>query len=483
MIHIKVIINILSALVLFLAISLVPPAAISWYFNESDLNAFLITIIMCLVIGITFYLLSRKKDNQELRAKDGFLIVTFGWTLFAFLGALPFFLSGYIPSYSDAFFETMSGFTTTGATILKDIEALPHGLLFWRSLTHWLGGMGIILLSLAILPLLGVGGMQLFKAEVPGPSPDKLSPRIKHTAELLWGVYVLLTVAEIIMLRFGGMDWFDATCHSFGTLATGGFSTKNASIAHYNSAYVDYVITFFMLLAGINFSLHYRAMKGKFLIYFFDKESLFYFSIIIVATVLVAFSIWHQNTQDVELSFRQAVFQVVSILTTTGFGTADYEQWSSSSRMILFILMFFGGCAGSTGGGLKIIRSLILIKFSLNEVKRLIHPQAVLPVRVGKVVVSKEIISNVAGFYLFYLSIFVAGVLFMNMLGLDFETSLGGVAATIGNIGPALGDLGPTDNYSFIPDIGKWFLSFLMLVGRLEIYTVLIIFTPMFWKK
>ncbi len=482
MIHIKVILNTLSALIIFLAISLIPPAIISWYYGGGDFNAFVYTIIASVSVGIILFFTTRN-HKQELRAKDGFIIVTFGWVLFSLLGALPFFLSGFIPSYTDAFFETMSGFSTTGATILTDIEALPHGLLFWRSLTHWLGGMGIILLSLAILPLLGVGGMQLFKAEVPGPSPDKLTPRIKHTAELLWGVYVLLTVAEIILLMMGGMGWFDSVCHSFGTLATGGFSTKNASIGHYNSAYVDYIITIFMILAGLNFSLHYRALRGKPRIYFKDPETLFFFGIIGAATLFVTFSIWHQTSQDIALSFRQGFFQVVSIITTTGYGTADYETWSSSSRMVIFILMFFCGCAGSTGGGLKIISSLILIKFSLNEIKRLIHPQAVLPVRVGKVVVSRDIIANVAGFYLFYVSIFVFGVLFMNILGLDFETSLGGVAASLGNIGPGLGDLGPTDNYGFLPDLGKWFLSFLMLVGRLEIYTVLIIFTPMFWKK
>ncbi len=482
MIQFKSILFVLSALLIFLAASLIPPAVISWFHEASDLPAFLYTIAGGLATGLIIFFLTRR-DKRELRAKDGFIIVSLGWMMFSAVGALPFFLSGFIPSYTDAFFETISGFSTTGATILMDIEGLPHGLLFWRSLTHWLGGMGIILLSLAILPLLGVGGMQLFKAEVPGPTPDKLTPRIKHTAELLWGVYLLLTVVEIALLMLGGMNWFDATCHTFGTMATGGFATKNASIGHYNSAYIEYVITIFMIIAGMNFSLHYRALRGKPLIFFKDRETLFYLSIIGLATAFISFSLWTNNGEGGEQGFRHAFFQVASIITTTGYGTADYEQWSSSSRTILFILMFLGGCAGSTGGGLKIIRSLILVKFSLNEIKKLIHPQAVLPVRVGGQVVSRDIIANVAGFFLFYISIFVFGVLFMNMLGLDFETSLGGVAATLGNIGPALGDLGPTDNYAFIPDIGKWFLSFLMLVGRLEIYTVLIIFTPMFWKK
>ena len=482
MIQFKSILFVLSALMLFLGAALIPAAAVSFFYEQTDLNAFIVTILSAIVSGITGYILTRR-NKRELRAKDGFIIVTLGWILFSATGALPFYLSGFIPSYTDAFFETISGFSTTGATILINIEGLPHGLLFWRSLTHWLGGMGIILLSLAILPLLGVGGMQLFKAEVPGPTPDKLTPRVKHTAELLWGVYLLLTLVEIILLMTGGMNWFDATCHTFGTMATGGFATKNASIGHYDSAYIDYIIIVFMILAGMNFSLHYRALRGKPLLYFKDRETLFFLSIIGAATLFIALSLWTVNGEAIEPGFRHALFQVVSIITTTGYGTVDYEQWSVSSRTILFILMFLGGCAGSTGGGLKIIRSLILTKFSLNEIKKLIHPQAVLPVRIGHQVVSRDIIANVAGFFLFYISIFVFGVLFMNMLGLDFETSLGGVAATLGNIGPALGDLGPTDNYAFIPDMGKWFLSFLMLVGRLEIYTVLIIFTPFLWKK
>jgi len=480
--QLKSVLNVLSALMIVLAISLLPPTIISYFYEKTDLNAFLTTIFISTSGGLILYFATRAY-RRELRAKDGFVIVTLGWILFSALGALPFFLSGFIPSYTDAFFETMSGFTTTGATILSNIEGLPHGLLFWRSLTHWLGGMGIILLSLAILPLLGVGGMQLFKAEVPGPTPDKLTPRIKHTAELLWGVYLLLTVLEILLLMGGGMGWFDSVCHTFGTMATGGFSTKNTSIAYFHSGYIDYVITLFMILAGMNFSLHYRALRGKPLIYFKDRETLFYFSIIAATTIFIAISIYQQTHEGVELSFRHAVFQVASIITTTGYGTADYEQWSTTSRMLLFILMFLGGCAGSTGGGLKIIRTLILIKFSMNEIKKLVHPQAVLPVRIGNKVVSPDIISNVAGFYLFYISIFVTGVLFLNVVGLNFETSLGGVAATLGNIGPGLGELGPTDNYGFLPVAAKWFLSFLMLVGRLEIYTVLILFTPVFWKK
>ena len=481
MINYKAVLNILFALLIFLCASLIIPALIAFFYDEGDFFSFLITIIGTLLIGIPGYFLTR--HNTELHLKEGFLIVSSGWILFALIGALPFKISGFIPSYTDAFFETMSGFTTTGASILNNIEALPHGLLFWRSFTHWLGGMGIILLSLAILPLLGIGGMQLFKAEVPGPTPDKLTPRIKHTAELLWGVYVFVSLVEAVLLKVAGMDWFDAFCHTFGTMATGGFSTKNASIGYYNSALIDYIIVTFMIIAGMNFTLHYRALRGKPLVYFKDREAIFFLIVILVAIIFICIDVFPGTYDNFFESVQKSVFQVVSIITTTGYGTADYEQWRFSSHVILFILMFMGGCAGSTGGGMKIIRSLILIKFGLNEIKRLIHPHAVLPVRVGNMPISREIVTNIAGFFLLYITLFVIGILVMSGLGLDFETSFGSVAATINNIGPGLGDVGPMDNYSKIPVFGKWFLSFLMLAGRLEVFTVLILFTPSFWRK
>jgi len=457
------------------------PAAVAWFYGENDFIAFIYTIVITFILGSIGFVLTRKSD--EIRARDGFLVVTFGWILFALLGALPFLFSGYIPSYTDAFFETMSGFTTTGASILTNIESLPHGLLFWRSFTHWLGGMGIILLSLAILPLLGVGGMQLFKAEVPGPTPDKLTPRIKHTAEVLWGVYVLISVVEAVLLKFAGMNWFDAVCHTFGTMATGGFSTKNASIGHYNSALIDSIIIIFMIIAGTNFALHYRVLRGNFKSYWHDKEAKFFIGIIVGATLLIGINVFQQSDSGLFKSVQDSLFQVVSIITTTGYGTADYEQWSTFSQIMLFLLMFVGGCAGSTGGGIKIIRSMILIKFGFNELKRLIHPQAVLPVRIGKMAIPREIVTNITGFFLFYMALFISGILVMSALGLDFVSAAGSVAATISNIGPGLGSVGPTDNYAQIPVAGKWVLSFLMLVGRLELYTVLILFSPAFWRK
>ncbi|MCA9740757.1 TrkH family potassium uptake protein [candidate division KSB1 bacterium] len=480
MIHSKAIINVLSALLIFLAISLLLPAAVAYFYGGPDFSAFIITVVLTLAIGFAGYLPTRVQ--VELRAKDGFVIVTGGWLLFALLGALPFYFSGFIPSYTDAFFETMSGFTTTGASILTDIEALPHGLLFWRSFTHWLGGMGIILLSLAILPLLGVGGMQLFKAEVPGPTPDKLSPRIRETAKLLWGVYLLLTVVETALLMLAGMSLFDALCHTFGTVATGGFSTKNTSVGYYDSAAIDYIITIFMLIAGGNFALHYRALRGKFL-YWKDTEFKFYLSVIVFAIAIISIDVWHRLDRDFASTLQYTSFQVVSIITTTGYGTADYEQWGGLSQIVLFLLMFFGGCAGSTGGGMKIIRIVVLVTFCRIELRRLIHPQAVLPIRIGDQVISREITGTITGFFLIYMMLFIVGIISMSAMGLDFSTSLGSVVATMSNIGPGLGDVGPTDNYAAIPFLGKWLLSFLMLAGRLEIFTVIILFSRTFWRK
>ena len=457
------------------------PLIVALIYGEDDLIPLAISIGIATILGI--FLLITCRTRYELRLREGFALVTLAWVSFAILGALPFYLSGYIPSYTDAFFETMSGFTTTGASILSNIEQLPHGLLFWRSFTHWVGGMGIILLSLAILPLLGVGGMQLYKAEVPGPEHDKLRPRIKDTAKILWEVYLLITVIEIFFLYLAGMNPFDAMCHTFGTMATGGFSTKNASIGYYNNFWIDYIIIIFMIIAGINFSLHYKALRGKVSIYMRDPETKFFLLLIFSGATLIICNLYFSQHYNLFEGIQKGLFQTVSIITTTGFGTADYEKWSSSSQIVLFLFMFLGGCAGSTGGAMKIMRSLVLLKFAMNEIKRLIHPNAVLSIRIGQRSIPREIIGNIAGFFLIYIGIFIAGVILMSILGLDFISSFGSVAACIGNIGPGFGSVGPTGNYSHIPFLGKWILSFLMLVGRLEIYPVIIFLTPTFWKE
>ena len=388
-----------------------------------------------------------------------------------------------MPSYTDAFFETISGFTTTGATILTDIEAVPSGILFWRSFTHWLGGMGIILLSLAILPFLGVGGMQLFKAEVPGPVADKLTPRVTQTAKILWAVYILLSVAETALLMLGGLNLFDALCQTFGTMATGGFSTKNASIAAFPSPFVQWVIIVFMFLAGANFALHYRFAFRGWKIYRDDREFLVYVTIIGLASALIYVAntgVWHDLGEP---AIRDTIFQVVSIQTTTGFITADYEQWPMFSQLVLFLLMFVGGSAGSTGGGIKVLRIYLLLKFVLAEFSRLLHPHAIIPVRVRQQTIPRDVVMNVLGFFVLYILIFAVGTLLIAAMGYDVATSFGAVAATLGNVGPGLGEVGAIDNYAHFPPIGKWILSFFMLLGRLELYTVLILFVPAYWRR
>jgi trk system potassium uptake protein TrkH len=479
--NIKGVVHVLGALLVFLGLSLLLPMAFSLYYNDGDFQALLYSLLI--IISVGFLLWKLTPAHSEIRIREGFAIVSFGWLLLASFGTLPFVLSSVQISFTEAFFETMSGFTTTGATILTDIEALPHGVLFWRSLTHWLGGMGIIVLSLAILPMLGVGGMQLFKAEVPGPQVDKLRPRIQDTAKILWGVYVLFSIIETVLLMFGGMSLFDALAHTFGTMATGGFSTKNVGIEYFNSAYIEYVITFFMILAGTNFALHYRALRGQVKSYATNNEYRFYLGIILIVTLIIFFDTRLNYYSSSPEAIRKSIFQVTSLLTTTGYHTANYETWAVSSQLILLVLMFIGGSAGSTGGAIKVIRVFLTVKYGLMQLKRLVHPHAVIPVRLGNRTVPQETMTDVLGFLLLYLMIFVLASVIMSFLGLDLITAVSSVISTLGNIGPGVGTIGPTENYAHIPNLGKWLLSFLMLIGRLEIYTVLVIFNRDFWIK
>lgn len=455
----------------------------SIYYSDDDILSLILSGSVTSIIGLTAWLLTRKSDKSDVGKREGYLIVTLGWILMSAFGAIPFVVHGSIPSYTDAYFETMSGFTTTGASILKVVEVLPHGLLFWRSMTHWIGGMGIIVLSLAILPLLGIGGMQLYQAEVAGPTKDKLHPRVRETAKRLWAIYFILTSAQVVLLLIGGMNLFDALCHSFGTLATGGFSTKTQSVAFYNSAYIEYVILIFMFIGGTNFTLHYLALHGKFNSYFKDDEFKFYFTLIAVTVISLTVYLIIANGTPVEETFRNVAFSILSILTSTGFATADYELWAPFSSMFFLIVLLLGACAGSTSGGVKMIRYQLLLKNSIAEVKRLLHPNAIIPVRHNGKAVPNEILAKVSAFVLTYLAIFVIGALLLTMTELDIKTSLGSVAACMANIGPGLGMTGPAGNYADVAVIGKWLLSFLMLLGRLELFTVLIIFTPYFWKK
>lgn len=469
-----------GSLLIFQGIFMILPVGFSIYYGDNDLFAILLSAGITLAVGLVLRLGFR--FNGELRLKDSYATVALGWIFAALFGALPFYISRYIPSFADAFFESMSGFTTTGASILRDIEALPHGLLLWRSLTQWLGGMGIIVLSLAILPLLGVGGMQLYKAEIPGPLPDKLTPRIQETAKILWSVYALLSLIEALLLFIGGMNLFDSLCHTFTTMATGGFSTKNASIAHFNSFYINLVIIIFMFLAGTNFSLHYHGLRGRIFAYWKSEEFRFYLKVILASLIIVILINLVSDSSNALVASQHSAFQVVSIITTTGFTIVDFGQWPSAAQMILLLLMFLGGCAGSTGGSIKILRIMILWKQGRAELKRLLHPHAVIPVRVDGRPVPPALVSNILSFVFLYLFIFVSASLVMSLLGLDIVSAVASVAATLGNVGPGLGLVGPSGNYSLIPWIGKWLLSFCMLAGRLEIYTLFVLLTKEFWK-
>ncbi|MBE0571747.1 MAG: TrkH family potassium uptake protein [Ignavibacteriaceae bacterium] len=455
----------------------------SLYYNDDDILVLFLSGLGTALLGFITWLITLKNLEKEFSKREGYLIVTLGWFLMSVFGAFPFFFSGYFTSFTDAFFETVSGFTTTGASILSDVEVLPHGLLFWRSMTHWIGGMGIIVLSIAIMPLLGIGGMQLFQAEVAGPSKDKLHPRVKETAKRLWAIYVLFTGTETLLLLFGGMNLFDSLCHSFGTLATGGFSTKNQSVAYYNSPFIEYVIIIFMLIGGTNFSLHYLALKGKLFRYFKDSEFRFYFGLVIFLIISSSLFLIIYNNQSVESSFRDTAFSVISVISSTGFATVDYQKWAPFFSEVFLIMLLLGACAGSTSGGVKMIRYQLLLKNSLLELKRLIHPQAVIPVRQNGKVVQTEIIAKVGAFVLLYLFIFGIGSVILAITGLDSTSAMGSVAACLANIGPGLDVTGPVSNYSSVTDLGKWVLSFIMLLGRLEIFTILILFSPSLWKK
>lgn len=474
--------RILGALLLFLAATLLTPLVFSLYYNDGAWSAFLLSALISACVGGFLYTFCR--SSKDLSLREGFAVVTFGWTVFAIFGALPYLFAGAIVSPLDAIFETMSGFTTTGSTILTEIECLPESLLFWRSLTHWLGGMGIIVLSLAILPMLGVGGMQLFKAEVPGPTADRLKPRIQDTAKMLWGVYFLLTMAETVLLMFGGMTFFDALCHSFATLATGGFSTKNTSIAAYDSSYIDYVITLFMLLAGVNFALHFQVLRGRARDFFRSEELRVYLAIVFFATLIIMLFNWCGGIYSgIGENLRYSLFQVSSIITTTGFGTADFELWPVVAQYLLVMLMFVGGCAGSTGGGMKVARILLLFKHAQAQVFRLIHPRAIRLVKLGNRPVDREVMQAILGFFALFIGIFVVASMLVAASGMDLVSSGAAVIACLANIGPGLGSVGPVDNFAHVPALGKTVLIVCMLMGRLELYTVLVLFFPSFWRK
>ena len=454
-----------------------------YYDDQNHINTFLLCSLITISFGFLLRFLTKDEKNAEIKKRDGYLIVVSGWLCMTFFGTLPYLLTDSIPSFTDAFFETMSGFTTTGSTILDEIESLPKSILFWRSMTQWIGGMGIIVLPIAILPLLGIGGMELFVAEAPGPTKDKIHPRIKETAKRLWIIYFSLTALETVVLMFFGLSFFDAINHSLTTTSTGGFSTKQESIAAFQNPFVEAVIVIFMFLAGTNFTMIYFGLKMKFRKIVNNDEFKWYLSAVFILILLLSFYRTHTSSSDFIHAFREISFQVVSIITTTGYATADYTLWGSFLTFIFFLFLFSGASAGSTSGGIKIVRIILLIKNGLLEFKRRLHPKAVIPVMLNKQVISSTITYNLLAFIFLYLFVFTLGSIFLSFLGVDMLTSISAVASAVGNVGPGIADVGPSSSFSQLPTSAKWILSLLMLMGRLELFTVCVLFTPYFWKR
>jgi trk system potassium uptake protein len=472
----SIVIKIVGLLLMFEAALMIPSQLIAIFYHQSDISAFFYSII---ITAITGFLLTRvKTKNKQIKTKEGLAIVAWGWLLASVFGALPFVLSGSIPSFVDALFETISGLTTTGATIIDDIEVLPRGILFWRSFTHWIGGMGILVFTLALLPTMGVGGFQIFKAESPGPVSDKIVPRLKDTAKILYITYVSITVILMVLLLFGGMSWYDAALHTFGTVGTGGFSTRNASIGAYDSTYIDLVIAFFMILCGANFSLYFAMYKGKWRNIFVNEELRLYSLILLVTTVSIGANLYFTSNTSAGISFRDALFNVSSIMSTTGYANTDFDQWPTFSKSILFLLLFIGGSAGSTSGGIKVIRILVLLKLIKREILKIFHPRAVVPIKIQNKALSSDVTASIYSFFSLYILLFVVGTILISLENIDLISAASAVATTLGNVGPGFGFVGPTHTFSGFSDISKLILSVLMLFGRLELFTIIALIVP-----
>jgi trk system potassium uptake protein TrkH len=484
MIRWSFILHILGSLIACIGLCMLVPMGFSLYYRDGSALPLLISATITEGVGLLLYLVFRRdRVKGTISHREGMAITTLGWVAACLLGGLPFFLSGVLPHLVDCIFETTSGFTTTGASVIRDVEIVAPGILFWRSLTHWLGGLGIVVLGLAILPFLGVGGMQLYKAEVPGPVVDKLKPRLKDTAMILWKVYLAFTVAETLLLLLGGMNLLDALCHTFGTIATGGFSTKNASIGYYKSVYLDVVVTVFMLLGGINFALHFQFFRGKPLAMWRDSEFRFFLGFWLLLTLIIAINCVGKTYDSFWQALRYASFTVAAITTTTGFATANFALWPPLSLCLLLLCMVVGASVGSTGGAVKCMRIMVVLKHGYRELIRLIHPRAVVPLKLGDQVVLPEVFASIAGFIFLYLGLAAISMFMVAEAGVDLVTTISSVLACLGNVGPGLGEVGPMDNYASLPTFAKWILILDMLLGRLEIYTVIILLVPRFYKK
>ena len=478
----KAIIKISGIIIIILAASMIPSLLVSLIYVEPDAaGSFIMTILPMLVIGRILSILPKAATNH-LKIRDGYMIVALCWLLASSFGALPFMISGCIPNFADAFFETASGFTTTGSTILTDIETLPNGLLFWRSFTHWLGGMGIIVFAVALLPALGISGSKIAKAETTGPTFGKLTPKLTESAKILYLIYLGMTIIEVVMLMLGNVNLFDALIHTFGSVGTGGYSNYNASVAHYNSLYVDIVISVFMVLAGTNFTLYYYILKGHWREFFGDSEFRCYMIIFCSAVILIALDLWLRNCYSFGKSFQYSMFQSASIMTTTGFATADFDLWPTFSKMILFLLMFIGGCSSSTSGGIKVIRFLLLFKYLKRGIAIRLHPRAVVSIKINDKPIPADTISAVINFVFLYVGVFFLGTILISLENFDLITTSSAVAACLGNIGPGFSLVGPVLNFSIFSDFSTFLLAIIMLIGRLELFTIILLFTKQFWN-
>ena len=476
----------MGALLLIEAVFMALALGVSLWYGEADSGVFLLSTIITLLAGIVGLLVGRGAESR-MGEREGYVIVAMVWVVFSSFGLLPYYLSGQVPSLTDAWFESMSGFTTTGATIIPDLEVITHGLLFWRSLTQWIGGMGIIVLSIAILPIFGLNGMQLYAAEVSGLTYEKLSPRIADTAKMMWSIYLLLTATEVAALWLCGMDVFDAVCHSFSTIATGGFSTHNNSLEFYDSAAIHYTVTFFMFVSGINFVLLIYLLRGKTRNFFQDEELRWYsiavlvFALALTVGLYIARPGW--TALHMERAFRDSLFTVISSMTSTGYTISDYMYWPVVAWVVIFFLMLTGACAGSTAGGIKWVRLSIIIKNGVAEFQRRIHPNAIVPVKLNEKAVPQQTINNIMAFLIFYVFIIAVTVVIFCASGVNFDESIGAAVSAIGNVGISIGQFGPAGTYAEFPIVAKWVMSFVMLIGRLEIFTVLLLFTKALWRK
>ena len=475
-----IVIRVLGILLLIEAVLMLPSLLIAIYTNGVDKIPFLIAILIS--VGLGFILSKKENYKNQISAKDGLAIVTLGWIIASIIGAIPLYLSNSTTTYIDAFFEIVSGLTTTGATLISDVESLPDGIIFWRSFTHWIGGMGILVFTVALLPALGVGGFQIYKAESPGPVAGKIAPRIKDTATILYKTYAIITICQIIMLLLGKMNLFESLIYTFGTVGTGGFSDKNNSIAFYDSTYIQLVIGIFMVLSGVNFSHYYSLYNKKFKDVFYDGELRLYLGIIFFSTIAITINLFTTSYTNIGLALKDSFFQVSSLITTTGFSTTDFDLWPSFSKGILLLVMFIGGSAGSTAGGTKVIRTLVMFKLIKREITKIFHPRAVIALKDNNKIIDDDTVVNIFGYFSLYVFIFIASTLLVSLEGIDLLSASSSVLTTLNNIGPGLGFVGPTRTFGEFHQLTKLLFSFLMLLGRLELFTIIALLAPKNWR-